>query len=481
MIVTKLLRCLAPLGFALACGGDERGPQGALPPVPDGPHPAARVPALEPSRPDTGELGAGVVGSNPPPEVAAAALAAANVPCEVAAIVREHCATCHGEAPAFNAPMSLVTAEDFNRAAPSSSTEPVRSVASRRISLEGELRMPPPGTVAALDPTERATLAAWLDGGATATPEGCAIGAPAADVPGEAPRTTGTTLAPYDGWDDEVECYPFVAFQPGSAPQHAPFGVGVAVDRYVGFGYATPWQGTRYVRAFRSIIDNAPVLHHWILYEELGAVDGSVGEIVGAHPVGQMLQAWAPGGSDVYFSPDVGVRMSSDTNYLLEVHYNSSDLAALDSSGVEVCVTERAPEHEAMISWLGTDAIAGPGATGTCLPRASEPIHIISAMPHMHLLGTQMKVTVNRVGGAAEVVHDEAFSFQNQRFYTEDIVINPGDAITTACTYRAPAFFGRGTNEEMCYWFALAYPAGALTDGLPVGAVTHGSNACLGL
>ena len=40
---------------------------------------------------------------------------------------------------------------------------------------------------------------------------------------------------------------------------------------------------------------------------------------------------------------------------------------------------------------------------------------------------------------------------------------------------------GKGTNEEMCYWFALAYPAGALADGGLLGTFTHGENACLGL
>ena len=91
-----------------------------------------------------------------------------------------------------------------------------------------------------------------------------------------------------------------------------------------------------------------------------------------------------------------------------------------------------------------------------------------------------MRVVVNRAGGGQEVVHDEAFSFENQRMYPEDITLNPGDYLTTTCTYSSPATFGSGTNQEMCYWFALAYPAGALTDGAFIGTLTHGANACLG-
>ena len=58
--------------------------------------------------------------------------------------------------------------------------------------------------------------------------------------------------------------------------------------------------------------------------------------------------------------------------------------------------------------------------------------------------------------------------------------LQPGDRLTTTCSYNAPTTFGRGTNEEMCYWFALAYPAGALTDNGFIGTLTHGANACLG-
>jgi hypothetical protein len=407
-----------------------------------------------------------------------------DVPCDVAAIVSQHCTTCHGETPQFNAPMSLTSAEAFSAMAPISSTQQVRQAASRRINADGAARMPPPGTVEALNSTELATLTAWLDGGAPPALEGgCSI--TDGILPGETgemlprPTKTGTELGPYEGWDaDDVECYPFTSFQPGDKTQ--PFKVGTAVDRYMGFGFKPPWQGTRFVRAFRTIIDNTQVLHHWILFEEPSAVDGTANEILGAHPGGAMMHGWAPGGNDLYFTPDLGIRMESSSAYLLEVHYNSSDPTATDGSGVEICVSATPPANEAIISWLGTDAISGTSSSGTCAPNAREPIHIVAGTPHMHLKGNHMKVVLDRASGGEEIVHDEAFSFQNQRGYQQDLTIMPGDKLTTTCSYSAPATFGKGTNEEMCYWFALAYPAGALTDGGFIGTLTHGANACLG-
>jgi hypothetical protein len=381
--------------------------------------------------------------------------------------------------------MSLTSAQAFTAMAPISNTQQVRQAAARRINAEGAARMPPPGTVEALDPTELATLTAWLDGGAAPAFEGgCSI-TDGSVLPGTAeellppPTATGTELGPYEGWDaGDVECYPFTTFQPGD--KSAPYKVGTAVDRYMGFGFKPPWQGTRFVRAFRTVIDNEQVLHHWILFEEPSAVDGTANEILGAHPGGAMMHGWAPGGSDLYFTPDLGMRMESDSAYLLEVHYNSSDPSAVDKSGLEICVTATPPANEAIISWLGTDAIQGTSSSGTCAPRATEPIHIVAGTPHMHLKGTHMKVVLDRAAGGEEVVHDEPFSFQNQRGYPQNLTIQPGDKLTTTCSYNAPSAFGKGTNEEMCYWFALAYPAGALTDGGFIGTLTHGANACLG-
>jgi hypothetical protein len=500
MVSHRAMGCTAcSVGLLMACGlmacsAANEGGGGTATDVPAGG--ASGTPVLPggPAAPGTQGTGATtntptVPGANTEGNVVPGGISTGgNVPCDIAAIVSEHCTTCHAATPKFNAPMALTSADAFSAQAPITSTEPVRSVAKRRINAEGGARMPPPGTVEALDTTELAALNAWLDSGApTVAQGGCAITDGTNVLPGGTeellprPSATGTALGPYEGWDaDGVECYPFVTYQPGQGDKDTPFRVGTVVDKYMGFGFKPPWEGTRFVRAFRSIIDNDQVLHHWILFEEPGAADGNVAEILGAHPGGAMMHGWAPGGTDLYFTPDLGMRMEGNSNYLLEVHYNSNDPNAVDASGLEICVTEEPPENEAIISWLGTDAISGTSSSGTCAPRASEPIHIVAATPHMHLKGTHMKVTLERASGGSEVVHDEPFSFQNQRGYQEDIRLQPGDRLTTTCSYNAPSAFGKGTNEEMCYWFALAYPAGALTDGAFIGLLTHGANACLG-
>ncbi len=62
----------------------------------------------------------------------------------------------------------------------------------------------------------------------------------------------------------------------------------------------------------------------------------------------------------------------------------------------------------------------------------------------------------------------------------KDVMINPGDTITSECTFAQPMAWGEGTGQEMCLLFVHAYPKGVLVDYGPWGTFAHGDNACLG-
>jgi cytochrome c5 len=475
---------LGALPLVAACGAGGGG---------DGPDPSKAIPAQSSVSPSNGgDLPAGtspipgaVNGGSSEGGTQPSALAnpsqgsALDVPCDVAQIVSSHCTTCHAATPKYNAPMSLMSAADFQALAPGSS-QSVRELALTRINASSG-KMPPVGTVAALNADELSTLNAWLSGGAATAANGCSIAEPMAAGAGDllaAPTKPSSLTAPYQGWDDGVECYKLTA---NAGDKVTPYKVGTAVDQYVGFSFMPPWQGTRYARAFRAVTDNAKVLHHWLLFQQAGAVqDGAVAPQLGTHPDGQLVMGWAPGGSDAYYSHDLGIELTSGQGFVMEAHYNSSDANALDASGVELCVTKQAPENLLSLSWLGTDSISGTSSSGTCRPSAREPIHIVGAQPHMHLKGRHMKVVLTRAGGGQEVLHDEDFSFENQRSYPLDVTVNPGDSLTTTCTFSSPASFGKGTNDEMCYFFTSAYPADKLADGGFLGTLIHGADACLG-
>jgi Copper type II ascorbate-dependent monooxygenase, C-terminal domain len=236
-----------------------------------------------------------------------------------------------------------------------------------------------------------------------------------------------------------------------------------------------------FARSYRVLDGNKNVIHHWLFYKNIAAVaDGQVGFSTGAHPDGELVHGWAPGGSNLYFDPDVGVEMPGDVGYTLETHHNNTGTgAAPDNSGIEVCVTPTVPKNVASLSWLGTDAISGTTATGTCEPTSTEPIHIIGVQPHMHTKGIHMTGEITRASGKKEMLHDAPFDFQYQHSYDANTILMPGDSIKTTCTYNAPTSFGEGTNDEMCYLFTLYYPKLSLTNGNPVATLIHGPNTCL--
>ncbi|MET0343552.1 MAG: hypothetical protein ABW252_21250, partial [Polyangiales bacterium] len=83
----------------------------------------------------------------------------------------------------------------------------------------------------------------------------------------------------------------------------------------------------------------------------------------------------------------------------------------------------------------------------------------------------RMRFTATK-GGQEIVMHDAPFKFGEQGSYPlagGELVLNPGDKITTQCFYTNPTrkniTFGESTEDEMCFNFARYYPKGALRCG----------------
>jgi hypothetical protein len=369
----------------------------------------------------------------------------------VKAIVDAHCATCHGSTPAFGAPMSLTRAADFNAIA-ANGTESVGQRALARIGDDARPMPPPPN--ARLSATDASTLERWIK-----------AGAPAGSCSSPDPGMTPTAMPGSKPLPPDVTCYRITARASASGDKYM---VPTTPDLYRCFDYMPPWGNkTVQVVSAQPIIDNARVLHHWILYNSAAPVtDGANASCNGAHPLASNITGWAPGGAGLELPDDVGLRTETG-GFSLEMHYNNTAGAGqLDASGVNLCVTEKPRAKEAAVHWLGTQNLNKISASGTCVPVNTAPVTILSSSPHMHLQGRHMKTTINRKGGSSEVLVDEPFDFNTQVSYKTPAVINAGDTLTTTCTFATPTPFGTKTNEEMCYNFVIAYPAGQLAQSL---------------
>jgi hypothetical protein len=349
---------------------------------------------------------------------------------------------------------------------------------------------------------------------AGASPSGAAgaSAAPAAGSGGMLQAAAGSGMplnagqggsAAVDPADADIEtCYELRAHGQPSPGDKTSYMV-PAGETYTGFVVRAPWtkpvQGLR----FRHLPDNKAVLHHWLLYAENGPasdgdidpcqLDGPTGFLCGQASTRTLITGWAPGRGDFRLPTGVGLELPAPGAMLaVEFHYfNLAGAAAQDHSGVEVCVTSKFRPNTASISWLGTQQIDIPAgmtgtASGTCRPlrsgmNSTDPIHVIFSWPHMHKLGTHMKSVVKHAAGAEEMMYDGPFNFDSQVLHETPVLLQPGDSVTTTCTFQnttaAAVGFGQSTQQEMCYNFTYAWPAHALDN--PGAEIGGASNTCL--
>jgi hypothetical protein len=387
--------------------------------------------------------------------------------CKVKAIVDKGCLGCHGSELAGGAPFKLVSYADLTAAHPSKPGKKVYERVGFRVHAdksqsEGLTVMPPGKPLPAADV---AIIDQWV-----------AAGAPQ----GENPTCAGTAggVAPGGGEAQNKvwplpECdavYKITAHGAGGVdtPASAPPGR----ESHPQVAWDAPW-GDEEVQAiaFKTITDNAKVLHHWILSGRPGG----------------FLTGWAPGEDGIrLMRPDVGMLMPRGPGSLnLDMHYFNTmgTTTESDKSGVEVCVVKkpkfRKNNAAVTMSLASLGDFLGGGlapantvnheVTSNCTVGGSQPVTLLSASPHAHKYARHMRFTLKRSSGEMLVMHDQPFMFGEQKSFALDppVVVNPGDVITTTCVYTNMTSknitFGESTEDEMCFNFAMYYPAGGLT------------------
>lgn len=424
---------------------------------------------------------------------------AAALPCDVAEVFDEHCVKCHGSELLFGAPMALVSPGDLE--APAASDE---SVAVHELLLErmrSETRQMPPPPNSAVPEAQIALIEAWLEDGRPRRSAGEQCAEPS-------DRDGGAMTDPVDDApDDCVDFYELRAHGKAEAGDTSPFAVPSALDEkngnlYQCFYFDLPYDGKVQGLWFAPLVDDARVVHHWNLWANDGS-GGPIGEEGGMDPCNAnqagsyMVAGWAPGGAVSNFPDTMGLELPSgpDARFLLEVHYyNGANLEDLrDRSGVRFCTApvDTRPEMAA-IHQLGTEGICLPSGqrtevSGMCTPREDMgDIHVINVSPHMHKLGVRQEVEIIREDGTREMLHEGAFAFDSQISYPVDAIIHPGDRLETRCTYENTTSdavpFGEQTQEEMCYAYLTAWPAGSLTmTGDTAAGAASNLNRCVDL
>jgi peroxiredoxin len=322
---------------------------------------------------------------------------------------------------------------------------------------------------------ELATLAAWVDGG---TAEGDRRDAPA-------PRTftENWTL----GQPDLV------------LTMSDDFHLGPAgLDLYQHFILPTNLGEDKYVSAVEVRPDNRRVVHHAILF-----VDGQkrarrleqyyrqkssataagdhgpgfsvamgLGFLPGFLPDGG-LGGWAPGMMPHRLPEGVGFFLPKGADVILQLHYHRNGRAESDRTSVGLYFSKQGKNRRLQGVPVPAHFVSVPAGTsrypvqGDIVVRQDCRLH--SIMPHMHLLGREIKVTMQPPDGPPRTlvgVNDWDFNWQEIYDFREAIPVKAGTRFHVEGTFDNSAanpsnpnqppktvYLGVETNNEMCVGF----------------------------
>jgi hypothetical protein len=325
--------------------------------------------------------------------------------------------------------------------------------------------MPPEGI---LDDEELAMFGEWVDAGLPENARECRVRA-------ANPYVVGPELLPcevtasvqafgHDGPESPYEVSPTTGNELRCFVFDSPFGEGAQMT------------------GFAPIIDDDRVVHHWILYgtRSRDRVPGTHFDCTNEMPTdASFIMGWAPGQANSVMDEDIGFELPGPgTRLLLQVHYwNVPGFTdAVDRTGVAICATD-GPErpHTAGIHTTGSIYIDIPPRTeswstnGHCHPAITEETTLMATSPHMHEYGRSFVMEVHRGDDpdqAERIIELDSWSFNRQGEYLTPMLLYPGDSIHTSCTYSNPTderiVYGDRTEDEMCFGFLSAYPAGQL-------------------
>ncbi|CAB9498423.1 DBH-like monooxygenase protein 1 [Seminavis robusta] len=199
----------------------------------------------------------------------------------------------------------------------------------------------------------------------------------------------------------------------------------------------------------------------------------------------EMKYGWAVGGQDIILPDDVGIPFGEGKRWLaLQVHYYNPNLdeGVTDSSGVRVYISPEVRSQDAAIMEFdsGTVAYQRPpmpmGVANYELPPFvvpssctssvwNQPLNILGVFHHLHRLGRQMELVVERDGQNLGPLRKEfGYDFNHQTIEESPFKeLLPGDQIVVKCSYDTTSAtknvsFGELTQDEMCYGGVLYYP-----------------------
>ncbi len=228
---------------------------------------------------------------------------------------------------------------------------------------------------------------------------------------------------------------------------------------------------------------NPAVVHHSILFLDSSGMGrqkdaetpepgyttfGSIGI-----PTAGIIGVWTPGMTPRFFPNGSGMVVRKGTDLVLQLHMHPSGKEETDRSSVALYFADKPVERTLsrspfVVGSILIDIAAGD-ANHTVHSSVTVPtdITLISILPHMHLIGKDMKLTATLPDGREESliwIKDWNFYWQDNYVYHEPLKLPAGTKLDIVCHYDNSAdnplnpksppervFFGNGSSDEMCF------------------------------
>ncbi len=400
---------------------------------------------------------------------------------DVAPILQNHCQQCHR--PGEVGPFALMNYKQVVNWA-----EDIKSYTQKR-------QMPPWKPVEGagfhnerrLTQKEIATLAAWVDGG---TPEGDPKDAPAARI-----FPQGWQLGTPDLILNVEEDFTL-----------GPTGR----DLFRCFVLPTNLAEDKYVAAVEVRPSNPRVVHHVLLFIDANGQGRKLEKLerekrpsleddhpvektydrgpgytvsmgVGFLPQGG-LSGWAPGQMPRYLPEGSGFYLPKKADVVMQVHFHRNGRVEKDRTQVGLYFAKKKVDHPYQGSVVaGGGSGKGPFRLFFSIPPedahfklkgdmwASADFTLYSVMPHMHMLGKEIKVTMTPPGGTPQTlvaIKEWDYNWQETYMLKEPIKVKAGTQFHVAAVYDNSSqnpnnpfnpprrvTFGEQTFNEMCFVF----------------------------
>jgi thiol-disulfide isomerase/thioredoxin len=228
---------------------------------------------------------------------------------------------------------------------------------------------------------------------------------------------------------------------------------------------------------------NASVVHHAILFLDTMGVgrkrdaetpepgyqtSGSIGI-----PVAGIVGVWTPGMIPRFFPENIGLPIRKNADLVIQLHMHPSGKEETDQSKIALYFADKPVER----NMAGAPLVIGslmidipPGSQDhTISSSVTLPIDVtlISLLPHMHLVGKELKLTATLPDGGVKSlvwIKDWNFYWQNNYMYREPVRLPQGTRLDIVSRYDNSSgnplnpsspprrvLFGNGSTDEMCF------------------------------